>query len=361
MNVSQKIARWYDSNKRLLPWRETLNPYHIWLSEIILQQTRVNQGISYYEKFILNYPTIHDLAASGIDDVMLLWQGLGYYSRARNLLKTARIIVASYGGKVPEEYSQLIKLPGIGDYTAASIASLAYNKPHAAIDGNVFRVLARYFGIERASDTTEGRNAFKLAAESLLDRNNPGRHNQSMIELGALICLPGNPRCTECPVNDSCYALKSNAIDRLPAKKKKVKVTHRYLYYLVIQKENKIFIRQRAEKDIWEMLHDFPSIETSKPVSIDILLKETMWKKYFGDRQLIIKSFSEEYKHKLSHQILHAYFIRLEVDSSFILTSAKEIGHNEISNYPVPRLIERYLADINAEYRRTGKIADKSI
>jgi A/G-specific adenine glycosylase len=344
MNVSQKIGDWYDSNKRFLPWRETRNPYHIWLSEIILQQTRVNQGFAYYEKFIEKYPTLHVLAAAGIENILLLWQGLGYYSRARNLYRTAQIIDQQYNGQIPEEYEELLKLPGIGEYTAAAIASLAFNKPVAAIDGNVYRVLARYFGIESAPDTGKGRNEFSIAAEELLDRNNPGRHNQALIELGALICLPKSPLCDECPLNRSCFALKTNRTDSLPVKKKGVKITNRYFYYLIIQKKKKIFIRQRSENDIWALLYDFPLIEMKRSVSLKVLLKSNEWKEFFGDHKIIVKHISEEIKHMLSHQILHVHFIEMEVEDSFILPSTKEIDRTQISNFPVPRLIDRYLS-----------------
>jgi A/G-specific adenine glycosylase len=344
MNVSQIIGAWYDSNKRLLPWRETRNPYHIWISEIILQQTRVNQGFAYYERFIKNFPTLHDLAVSRIEDVLILWQGLGYYSRARNMLKAAQIMDRQYEGQIPETYEELIRLPGIGEYTASAIASLAYNIPLAAIDGNVYRVLARYFGIESPPDTSRGRKEFRLAAEELLDRKDPGRHNQAMIELGALVCLPKSPVCDRCPLNTSCFALKANCIHRLPAKKKAVRTQDRYFYYLVIQKNDRIFIRQRGEGDIWALLYDFPLIETKRAVTVKTLLKSQEWQSFFGDQQIVIKRFSEEFKHVLSHQVLHAYFIELEVKGSFSLPRAKEIYRARISDYPVPRLIDKYFA-----------------
>lgn len=345
MNVSQKIGAWYNSNKRLLPWRETRNPYLIWISEIILQQTRVNQGFAYYMRFIEKYPTLHDLAVADIENILLLWQGLGYYSRARNLHKTAQIIDQQYNGKIPEEYEELLKLPGIGEYTAAAIASLAYNKPVAAIDSNVYRVLARYIGIESAPETSKGRSDFSIAAEELLDRNDPGRHNQAMIELGALICLPKGPLCNECPLNKSCYALKTNRITDLPVKKKGIKTADRYFYYLVIQKKNKIIIRQRGTYDIWALLYDFPLIEMEKKVSFKTLVRSNKWEEFFGDHIIKVSHISEEIKHVLSHQVLHAWFIELEAGDTFSIPLAKEIEQAAISQYPVPRLIDKYVSE----------------
>ncbi len=345
MSVSQKIGVWYDSAKRLLPWREGRDPYQIWLSEIILQQTRVNQGFSYYQRFIEKYPTLDSLINSTQEDILKLWQGLGYYTRARNLYKAARIMNEKFNGEMPTNYDDLLSLPGVGEYTAAAIASLAYNEPVAAIDGNVYRVLARYFGIESAPDSSAGRIDFKVAAAELLDQENPGRHNQAMIELGALVCLSTTPLCNECPVNDSCYAFLTKRVKEFPFKKKKVKMSDRYFYYLVIFKKDKIIIRQRKENDIWALLYDFPLIEIQKKVTEKTLLKHPAWQTMIGNAKVRIRNISKEYKHVLSHQVLHTWFIEIEAGVEFRIPSAIEIETDAISQYPVPRLIERYLSE----------------
>ncbi len=343
MNVSQCVGKWYDLNKRELPWREKKNPYTIWISEVILQQTRIKQGLNYYYKFKKRFPTVFDLAQAPIEDVLKIWQGLGYYSRARNMHKTARIIVDRFNGEFPSELSLLKQLPGIGDYSAAAIASLAFNIPVAAIDGNVYRLLARYYGISSCIDTARGKKEFFEAASEILDTNNPGRFNQSMIELGALVCFPKNPICNECPVNDSCYALKNNKISDLPKKKKKARQIHRYFYYLAILQNNCLFLKQRTEKDIWAFLYDFPLIETSKKTNIEELVNESDWKILFKRNKVSITNISSEYNHVLSHQIIHAWFIEVNVNAIFSSDNLYSVGFNEIENYPVPRLIEKFL------------------
>ncbi|MGD2035192.1 MAG: A/G-specific adenine glycosylase, partial [Bacteroidales bacterium] len=212
MNVSQSAGKWYDKNKRILPWREEKDPYCIWVSEIILQQTRMQQGIQYYHKFIGRFPDFFSLAVAPVEDVLKVWQGLGYYSRARNMHRTAIIVTDKYKGVLPSEVNVLKQLPGIGDYSAAAIASLAFDVPAACVDGNVYRLLSRYFGIETPIDSVEGKKEFNKVAGEILDTDNPGRHNQSMIELGALICLPNHPLCDECPLGSTCYAVKHNSI-----------------------------------------------------------------------------------------------------------------------------------------------------
>jgi A/G-specific adenine glycosylase len=347
MIVSQIIGTWYDSNKRFLPWRETRNPYYIWLSEIILQQTRVNQGFAYYQRFIEMYPTLNDIAAAKPDEVLLLWQGLGYYSRARNLHKTAQLLIEKYNGQFPEEYELLLGLPGIGEYTAGAIASLAFNKPVVAIDGNVYRVLARFLGIDIPVHSFRGKLEFRRAAEELLDCNNPGRHNQAMIELGALVCLPVNPKCPECPLHESCYGYKMAQVNHFPVKKKKAATTNRYFYYLVFHKNDKIIVRQRGDNDIWALMYDFPLIEMKRAVPLSKLLKGKEWKAMLGLADTKIKKISNEFNHILSHQALHAWFIELEVDEAFQLSSTVEIDLKNIVHYPVPRLIEKYLTEMH--------------
>ena len=344
MNVSESLAKWYKSNKRFLPWRESGNPYYIWISEIILQQTRVQQGLDYYQRFIHRFPTVFILSESSLEQVLKIWQGLGYYSRARNLYRTARIIVSEYNGIIPRDYHLLLKLPGIGEYTAGAIASLAYNQPFPAIDGNVYRVLARYFGIENSTDTAKAKKEFYRVALSILDRNDPGRHNQAMIELGALICLPRNPHCSGCPISDSCYANLKNRTNELPVKKKQIASLHRYFYYLVIRKGDSLFIKQRSDNDIWAMLYDFPLIERNHLLTIpEELLTSDEWKQLFRGKNISIRKISSEIKHQLSHQIIHAWFVEIEAGNHFVYDSAIEIKNRQLEDFPMSRLMEIYL------------------
>ena len=233
-HFSEKIIAWYDQNKRDLPWRNTKDAYLIWLSEIILQQTRVDQGMDYYLKFAKEFPTVKHLAKADNEKVMKLWQGLGYYSRARNLHTTAKIISEKYHGKFPDEYSDILSLKGVGNYTAAAIASFAFNKPYAVVDGNVYRVLARVFGIESPIDSTQGKKEFETLATELLDRKKPASHNQAIMELGALQCKPVNPDCSICALNTMCFAYSKKRINELPVKAKKTKVRNRYFNYIVL-------------------------------------------------------------------------------------------------------------------------------
>jgi A/G-specific adenine glycosylase len=345
MIVSENLGKWYDKNKRILPWRESQNPYYIWISEIILQQTRVLQGMDYYYRFIERFPTIFILSESSVEQVLKIWQGLGYYTRARNLHKTARIVVSKYEGKLPQDYFQLLQLPGIGEYTAGAIMSLAFNQPFPAIDGNVSRVLSRYFGIASPIDSAKTRKEFYQLALETMDIKNPGRHNQAMIELGALICYPRNPNCPACPISNSCYALIENKIGEFPKKKQKISIIHRYLYYMVIRKRDSIFIKQRSENDIWALLYDFPSIERKVPLVFpNDIERQDEWKNIFSDKNCTMSKLSQEMKHQLSHQIIHARFIEIIVDDNFSLNFADEVDNSELEKYPLPRLIDKYLS-----------------
>ena len=344
MNVSQRLIKWYEVNKRILPWRERLNPYHIWLSEIILQQTRVSQGTKYYLKFIKKFPDVKILAASSIEEILVLWQGLGYYTRARNMHEAAKIIVEKYHGEFPEEYETIRQLPGIGNYTAAAISSLAFNLPYPAVDGNVYRVLARFFGIYTPIHTSLAKNDFYKAAMEIMDRKQPGTHNQALIELGALICLPRNPRCNDCPILDACFAYQKNAIQELPVKSKSISTKSRYFYYLVIRKNQKLYIQQRNQNDIWALLYEFPMIEMNRKCSIPLLLKSRKWKRIFQTTSPELTKISGEYIHKLSHQTLHAWF--LEINTVEVLPiEAIQVTKEELNKFPFPRLINRYLSE----------------
>jgi A/G-specific adenine glycosylase len=264
VSINQGLIEWYSHNKRDLPWRNTQNSYNIWVSEIILQQTRVNQGPNYYYRFIDRYPDIESLANSNIDDLLKVWQGLGYYSRARNMHHTAQDIVNNYNGKFPSDYHELIKLKGIGDYTASAMASISFDQPTPVLDGNVFRVIARIFGISESTQSITSRKHFKKILHELIKNENPGIFNQAIMEFGALQCIPKNPDCKNCPLNSVCFAYNKNSVADFPAKKRKVKQKVRYFNYLYIIYNDFTFIEKRTKNDIWKLLYQFPLLETKK-------------------------------------------------------------------------------------------------
>lgn len=343
---SSKIITWYDHHKRDLPWRNTNDAYLIWLSEIILQQTRVEQGMSYYLKFASEFPTIKHLAKADNNKVMKLWQGLGYYSRARNLHAAAQMVTKDHNGKFPDQYEDILSLKGVGDYTAAAIASFAFNKSHAVVDGNVYRVLSRIFGIETPIDTTSGKKEFYKLANELIDKKHPGIHNQAVMEFGALQCKPVNPDCSVCPFNNNCYAFAKKMIPVLPVKEKKTKVRSRYFNYIVFNHKGTTAINKRTAKDIWINLHDFPLIETAKELNEEQLLASPEWRKVIGKAKYTIRSVSPSYKHILSHQKIFARFIELDCKLPLYNMLPDEmliIKESDIRKYAVPRLIENYL------------------
>ncbi len=341
----QNLLNWYEANKRDLPWRNIKDPYKIWLSEVILQQTRVNQGWEYYLRFIKNYPTVSDLAAASEQDVLKLWQGLGYYSRARNLHAAAHTIVKEYEGKFPAKFESIRALKGVGDYTAGAIASIAFNLNYPAVDGNVMRVYSRLFGITTAIDSTNGKKQMNELAVELLPAKNPGTYNQAVMELGAMVCLPSNPQCESCPVQQACYAfLHKNMLD-FPVKQGKTKVRNRYLNYIVIVQKDSILIRLRKSKDIWHGLHDFPVVETDRPITQAKFLKDKKWNEVVLLRNPVLKDVSEEYVHLLSHQKLFARFYLLEIVNGKMELPADSfwIKINDLENYAVPKLIDLYI------------------
>lgn len=310
MNFSDELLRWYDNNKRDLPWRHTTDAYIIWLSEVILQQTRVEQGLPYFYRFAEKYPDVSSFAAAHEDEILKLWQGLGYYSRGRNMLKTAQIVQEQYNGKFPEKYDELIKLKGIGEYTAAAIASFSANEAKAVVDGNVNRVIARYFGISEPINSTKGKKIFQETATDLLNKKNPALHNQAMMEFGAMLCKPKNPACGICPVKEGCYAFINNATTVLPVKLNKVKIRERFFNYFLITDGDTILMNKRGENDIWANMYDLPLIETTALLPINELaaLPETI--EFFGDNLNITDTISVK-KHILTHQHLHVRFITL--------------------------------------------------
>ncbi|MCD6067106.1 MAG: mutY [Bacteroidetes bacterium] len=344
-DFSQKITTWYKKNKRDLPWRNTQDPYKIWLSEIILQQTRVEQGMSYYFAFTENYPTIKHLAKAPIGEVMKTWQGLGYYSRARNIYATANTVVNEHKSVFPTTYDEILKLKGIGPYTAAAIASFCYNEAQAVVDGNVYRVLSRVFGIDTPIDSTAGKKQFQQLATEVLNKKKPGLHNQAIMEFGALQCKPQNPDCEICPLNTDCVAFAEDRIGVLPVKEKKTKVRTRYFYYLLIEDAKKnTLLRKRTAKDIWTELFEFPMIESDKELKPEKAMNDPLLKKIAGKQKYSLTKISTVQKHQLSHQTLYAHFVHIKTDGTleatddFILTKMKDI-----KQFALPRLIDRYL------------------
>ncbi len=347
MNFSEKLIDWFEKNKRDLPWRNTKNPYFIWLSEIILQQTRVEQGLPYYLKFIKNFPTVQKLSAANEEKVLKLWQGLGYYTRARNLHHTAKYIAESLSGKFPNRHEDILKLKGIGKYTAAAIASFAFDLPHAVVDGNVKRVLSRIFGISEAN-SPKAENKFYEIAGKLMDKKNPSAFNQAIMEFGAVHCTPQNPQCEICIFKNDCAAFKLNRVLDFPAKSKKIKQRNRFFYYLIIENKNKIFIRKRTENDIWKNLYEFPKIESERKLIWAEIFKLKEWRTVFRKQKIQFISLSKKYKHILSHQKIFAQFLKIKItekQKNNFPKSFWEIKKSALKNYPVPRLMERFLED----------------
>jgi A/G-specific adenine glycosylase len=345
MDFKNRLINWYSIHKRELPWRETKNPYYIWLSEIILQQTQVKQGLPYYNAFVTKYPTVFDLANASEESVLKLWQGLGYYSRARNLHTTAKYIANDLDGVFPNNYKDLIKLKGVGDYTASAIASIAFNEVEAVVDGNVYRVLARYFGINTAINSTIGIKEFKTLATSLIDEERPATYNQAIMEFGARQCKPKSPYCDVCPIKDGCVSLQKNLINTLPVKLKKTKVTTKYFNFLVcIDKDKKILFEKRVNKGIWLNLYQFPLIESEKSLSVNEFHLLNLENSFSEPAGFDYSLYNEVDKiHKLSHQHLHTKFWIIEVDQSL----EKGISINDLNKYPAPVLISEFINEFN--------------
>ena len=334
---------WYAVNKRILPWRNTTNPYKIWLSEIILQQTRVAQGTKYYLSFIENYPTVTQLANASENEVLKLWQGLGYYSRARNLHFTAKLIEKEWKGKFPNNHADLLKLKGVGTYTAAAIASFAFNLPYPVIDGNVYRVLSRMFGIDNPINQPISNKIFSELANLLIDKKNPAEYNQAIMEFGAMQCLPANPNCNNCTFISSCFAFNQNRVKELPVKLKKTKQKARFFNFLDFQDGEKTILTKRTGNDIWKGLYQFPLVESQKTMEWDEIAATSEIFEAVANAKLIgsFKSF----KHQLTHQILHAKFWKVtgKFDSKKLDASCKVIKIKDLEKYPIPRLMELYL------------------
>ena len=341
MNFANSLTQWYLKNKRDLPWRNTQNPYFIWLSEIMLQQTRVAQGMPYFYSFTNAFPTVFDLANASEEQVLKLWQGLGYYSRARNLHKTAQHVAFELDGKFPDNYTALLKLKGVGSYTAAAIASFSYGESVPVVDGNVFRVLSRYFDIETDILSNNAKKEFTDLAYELIPKNNPALFNQAIMEFGALQCVPKNPNCAVCPLNNSCLALQKNKIDLLPVKSKKVKVKKRYFNYVTFLDEHQnTIIQKRTDKGIWHNLYEFPLIETEQEVDLEYLVEQLQRQDFAGNNILSVEQTRTESQiHKLTHQHLYIRFWKVQVAGSLL----NAIDYSTLLTYPFPIVIFNFI------------------
>lgn len=343
IRIAPILAAWYAREGRDLPWRTTRDPYRIWLSEVILQQTRVAQGMDYYLRFMERFPHVRALAAASEDEVLKIWQGLGYYSRARNLHAASRQVVERFGGVFPVTYDDVRSLRGVGDYTAAAICSAAYDAPHAVLDGNVFRVLARLFDLETPVDTTAGKRVFAELANKLLDTGRPGLYNQAIMDFGALQCTPAQPRCGDCPLAEHCLALAAGTVCMRPVKRGKTKVRDRWLNYLHVTCGDRTLLCRREKQDIWQGLYEFPLIETVGPADFAELCRSEEFRALSGDTPWQLKHSTTMPKHQLSHQTLHAVFHRIETPVLTPEAEAMAVPTVALGDYALPRLIDRYL------------------
>jgi A/G-specific adenine glycosylase len=349
-DFTEFLLKWHISeNCREMPWKGEKNPYKIWLSEVILQQTRVQQGWTYYEKFLEAFPTIHDLALAPEQKVFKLWEGLGYYSRCRNLIATAKKIDAEYNGEFPSSYKEILALKGIGPYTAAAIASFAFGLPHAVVDGNVTRVISRYFGISTPIDSTAGKKLYAGLAAALLDKEQPDIYNQAIMDLGATVCLPRNPLCTQCVQQADCQAWQKGWTAQLPVKEKSIRKKQRWLYYFIVETpDHQVYIRQRTAKDIWEGLYEFVLWETSEPVYFNDnhLPPSEHLRQLFGRQSLTVRYISRIYRQELSHQTIQGQFLTVRLKSA--LPSAKDyllVSRDQLAEYAFPKFINAWLLD----------------
>lgn len=340
-NFSNTIEKWYQEYKRELPWRESADPYVIWISEIILQQTRVVQGYDYFMRFMKRFPDVATLAQADEDEVMKYWQGLGYYSRARNLHAAAK----SMNGVFPKTYPEVRALKGVGDYTAAAICSFAYNMPYAVVDGNVYRVLSRYLGIDTPIDSTEGKKLFAAVADELLDKKNPALYNQAIMDFGAIQCSPQSPNCMFCPLAGGCSALAGGMVAQLPVKQHKTKTTNRYFNYIYVRMGAYTLINKRTGNDIWKNLFEFPLIETPEAVSEEEFPALPELRAMFAKRETpIVRLVCRDVKHVLSHRVIYANFYMVDLsENSRSFTSYQKIKADELEQYAVSRLVHAFI------------------
>ncbi len=339
------LIDWYEDHKRDLPWRHTTDPYKIWLSEIILQQTRVVQGMSYYEAFVTNYPTVSDLADASEDDVLTLWKGLGYYSRARNLHYSAKYIMEYHEGKFPTEYKDVIALKGVGKYTAAAICSFAYKLNYPVVDGNVLRVITRLYGITDAIDTPAVVKQVYALSESLIDTDRPDQYNQAIMEFGAMQCTPKSPNCETCPFADICVARAEDIIDQIPYKAKKIKRKSRFFHYIIWEDSGQTLVQRREEKDIWQGLYQYPLIETDSSNELELADLSQNYKESTIVK-MSVQKVSDVHMQKLTHRDIHTRFyhilvsdIQLVIKEDYFLVDQKKVP-----NFALPKVIDLYLS-----------------
>lgn len=350
MNPKQYFTRqliaWHtDENTRSLPWKGETDPYKIWLSEIMLQQTRAEQGLKYYLDFTANFPTISDLAAADNDVVFRMWQGLGYYNRCRNMLETARFIAREYDGEFPGRYEDILALKGVGTYTAAAIASFAFQLPYAVVDGNVYRVLSRYFGIEEPIDSQAAKKLFPALAQELLDVQHPAAYNQAIMDLGAVICTPRQPACPVCPLRQNCIAFRRDLVNLLPVKQKKVSVTPRFFSFFVLEHADTVWIQQRTEKGIWQGLHQFYLVELEQPADLNILMGAEV--ELFRQHAKGPAVLAATYRQRLTHQLIESriYRLKLTAKPSGLPEGGIWVPINELTRYAFPKTLVTFLKE----------------
>ncbi len=343
-DFTKRLLIWdRDQNRRSMPWKGEKDPYRIWLSEIILQQTRVDQGLAYYEKFILNFPNVNALANAPEKEIFKSWEGLGYYTRCRNLIATAKKIAFDLDGRFPSTYNEILELPGVGPYTAAAIASFAFGLPHVVIDGNVERVIARYFGIQEPVGSAAGRKTFRRIAENLLHIKKPAIFNQAIMDFGATVCKPQNPTCNVCVQAKDCYAFQKGLIHALPMKKPTISRKKRWLYYFVVSRgRENIWIRERTGKDIWQNLFEFVLLETGKIMPQKKLQQSSFYKNIFGNDECRIKEISPSFRQNLTHQVITCYFVQIDKPVSK-LDGYRSVPRKQLKEYPFPKIITDYL------------------
>lgn len=341
--IADILLDWYLRQGRDLPWRRTRDPYRIWLSEVILQQTRVAQGLGYYLRFTERFPDVASLAAASEDEVLKLWQGLGYYSRARNLLAAAREVVARFGGEFPRTFDEVRSLRGVGDYTAAAICSAAYDLPCAVVDGNVYRVLSRLYDLADPIDTTAGRRLFVELARQLLDERTPGRYNQAIMDFGALVCTPASPDCGECPFRDRCRSREAGTVTLRPVKQGRTAVRDRWFHYLHITSGDCTLLCRRERRDIWQGLYEFPLLETPEAAAFETLLSSPRFGELLGGTAWRLLRTIPLPKHQLSHQRIHATVYRIETPHLTFLAGHLAVPTAAVGEYALPRLLDRYL------------------
>lgn len=343
-DIRRRLHQWYNENKRDLPWRHTTDAYKIWVSEIMLQQTQVVQGLPYYLRFMERFETVQDLASAPEDEVLKLWQGLGYYSRARNLHFAAKQVVNDNDGVFPTSYDELKTLKGVGDYTASAVSSFSSGEARACIDGNVIRVVSRLFGIDEPYDTSAGQRMIRSFAEQLLCEKDSALHNQAMMEFGALQCTPKNTLCDDCVLRDQCVAFSQGNVAQLPIKSKRTKVKDLFLYYFVFHHNATVVVKQRSDSGIWRNMYEFPIIESDVKLKKQDLLQRAQAE--LGVDNASVLTFSEAYTHILSHRRIQATFVEVEMESSRALSGGElQVSYSDFGEYPISRLIERFWQD----------------